>query len=409
MPERRLNGDGYMTTQAGWSRSARTTIARRAAGGLCAVALLAAAAGCGAGAADEQSGADGPIKVGGILSLSGGGSVFGEAERRAMELAVKTVNARGGVDGRQLELVLKDDKSQPSEALTVARQLITGDKVSAIFGASSGSSTLAVLPVATSGKVPVLAPNSTVSVTGEFPDYAFRTTPVDTAIVSATLEYLKKNGLTSAALLTESAAFGAQAGDAIEEAAGEYGVKIVAREQYDPSATDLKPELTKIRGRDPKIIIVWGTGPAPSIAFKNMRELRMDETPRLAPLGVATESNIKLADGAMDGVLIPGVIDSQQPENEAQQTFVDEYQKSFGNVPTTLDAIAWDPAFLFVEAAKQAGSTEPAEIQKALDGICDFEGAVGSYCYQKSHDGLGPDAVVFVKIEGTKFVSAGAQ
>jgi branched-chain amino acid transport system substrate-binding protein len=362
--------------------------------------------GCGGdGAAQGGGDAGEPVKVGAILSLSGGGSVFGQAEKRAMELAVKNVNAKGGADGHPIQLVVKDDKSQPSEALTVARQLITDEKVSAIFGASSGSSTLAFLPVATSMKVPVLAPNSTVSVTEKFPDLAYRTTPVDTAIVTATMNYLKEQNLTQVALLTEIAAFGAQAGDAIEDAAGPAGVKIVDREQYDPTATDLKPELTKIRGHNPQIVIVWGTGPAPSIAFKNMRELGMDDLPRLAPLGVATESNIKLADGAMDGVIIPGVIDTQNPGSEPKSDFTQSYKSEYGSVPTTLDAIAWDPAFLFAEAAKRANATDAEGIKKGLDELCGFKGAVGTYCYQKSHDGLGSDAVVFVQIKGTKFVS----
>lgn len=389
----------------------RRTVPRLVRASACVVVAVAAIAGCGSsggngGGAANGSGGNEPIKVGAILSLSGGGSVFGAAEKRALQLAVKTVNASGGAGGHQIQLAVQDDKSEPSEALTVARSLITDQHVSALIGASSGSSTLAFMPVATSSKVPVLAPNSTVSVTTQFPDYAYRTTPVDTAIVTATMQYLKQHSLTHASLLTESAAFGAQAGDALQKAAPKYGVDIVDREQYDPTTTDLKPELTKIRAKNPDIIIVWGTGPAPSIAFKNMRELGMSSTARLAPLGVATESNIKLANGAMDGVLIPGVIDSQNPDTPAKRNFVKTFKGAFGSLPTTLDAIAWDPAYLLAEAVKKAGGTDPAAIKKGLDGICNFQGAVGTYCYSKSHDGLGPDAVTFVKISGTKFVSA---
>jgi branched-chain amino acid transport system substrate-binding protein len=325
-----------------------------------------------------------------------------------MQLAVDTVNANGGVDGKKIDLIVQDDKSQPSEAITVARSLITSDHVSAIFGASSGSSTLAFLPVATAAKVPVLAPNSTVAVVAQFPQGAYRTTPSDTVVVDGVVKYLKEHHLTSVGLLTESAAFGAQAGDAIAKQAPAAGIKVVDREVYDPTATDLTAELTKIRAAKPQIVVVWGTGPAPSVAFKNMRELGMSDLPRLAPLGVATESNIKLADGAMDGVLIPGVIDAQKPANSAEKQFVSAFQKKYKALPTTLDAIAWDPAFLLQQAGKTAKSTDSTKLQAALNSLCNFDGVVGSYCYKKSHDGLSVDAITMVQVKGTDFVSVTA-
>lgn len=369
------------------------------------VVLSSTLASCGGGSSSDGD----EVKVGAILSLTGGGAVFGEAEKKSMELAVATVNKNGGANGKKIKLIIQDDKSQPSEAVTVARSLITQDQVTAIFGASSGSSTLAFLPVATSSKIPVLAPNSTVEVVEKFKEGVYRTTPVDTVIVEGTLKYLADQGLKKIGLLTESAAFGAQAGDAIEKQAPANGVEVVSREDYDPTTTDLKPELTKIRSKNPDVVVVWGTGPAPSVAFKNMRELNMSDLPRLAPLGVATQSNIKLADGAMDGVMIPGVIDSENPANDAEKKFVDTFNAKYKSLPTTLDAIAWDPAFLYAEAADKAGSTEASAVQKALDDLCDFEGVVGDYCYSKSHDGLGTDAVTIVKIDGTKFVSTDSQ
>lgn len=371
--------------------------------GAAAVTLCSTLAACGAGGGSAGAG---QVKVGAVLSLSGGGSVFGAAEKKAMELAVKTVNDKGGVDGKKIQLIVEDDKSEPSEALTVARDLVSSKNVVAIFGASSGSSTLAMLPLVTSQKIPVLAPNSTVDVTKKFPNGVYRTTPSDTVVVDGVIKYLKAKGLTKVGLLTETAAFGAQAGDALQKAAAPSGVTVVDREQYDPASTDLTTELTKIRGRQPSIVIVWGTGPAPSIAFKNMRQLGMSSLPRLAPLGVATESNIKLAGGAMDGVLIPGVIDAQKPANAAERAFVDAYQNSFHNLPTTLDAIAWDPAFLFAEAVKKAKSTDPKDIRAQLDNICGFEGVVGTYCYKTSHDGLTTQAIDVVQIQGDKFLSA---
>lgn len=371
--------------------------------GAAAVTLCGTLAACGAGGSSAGAG---QVKVGAVLSLSGGGSVFGAAEKKAMELAVKTVNDKGGVDGKKIQLIVEDDKSEPSEALTVARDLVSAKRVVAIFGASSGSSTLAMLPLVTSQKIPVLAPNSTVDVTKKFPNGVYRTTPSDTVVVDGVIKYLKAKGLTKVGLLTETAAFGAQAGDALQKAAAPSGVTVVDREQYDPASTDLTTELTKIRSRQPSIVIVWGTGPAPSIAFKNMRQLGMSSLPRLAPLGVATESNIKLAGGAMDGVLIPGVIDAQKPANAAERAFVDAYQTSFHNLPTTLDAIAWDPAFLFAEAVKKAKSTDPKDIRAQLDNICGFEGVVGTYCYRTSHDGLTTQAIDVVQIQGDKFLSA---
>jgi branched-chain amino acid transport system substrate-binding protein len=379
----------------------RTATAMSAVAAACGVLALSA---CGS-SSGGSGGDEGPIKVGGILSLSGAGSVFGQAEERSMRIAVDAINRNGGVDGRKIDLKVEDDRSEPSQALTAARSLIQDDKVSAIFGASSGTMTLAFLPVAKSLGTPVLAPNSTVSVTQEFPDNVFRTTPVDTAIVDAVVNYFRAHDIRRVALLTETAAFGAQAGDAIERAANSGGFEIVDREQYDPASTDLTPELTKIRSSRPDIVVVWGTGAAPSIAFKNMRSLGMSSLPRMAPLGVATESNIKLADGAMDGVIIPGVIDAANPGSDAQRTFVDEFRRSTGHVPTTLDAIAWDPAYLLAEAVRDARSTDPRAITRALDELCDFQGAVGTYCYSRTHDGLGPDAVTFVQIKGTDFAS----
>src|SRR5512140_2753353 len=195
-----------------------------------AVAALVAAMAAGPAWAQDRA-----VKVGVVLPLPGSQAKFGEIEKRSYEMAAEEINAKGGVNGKKIELFFEDDTGKPDVGRSGVEKLISREKVSVITGGYSSSVTAAATPVAQQYKVPfVICTGSADDITEKGYDQIFRVNPPASEYPNAVKTFLQEVGkdVKTVALLYENSAFGQSSSKSFEKDCGELGLKILVKEGY---------------------------------------------------------------------------------------------------------------------------------------------------------------------------------
>uniref|UniRef100_A0A7C3Z6M1 ABC transporter substrate-binding protein n=1 Tax=Desulfobacca acetoxidans TaxID=60893 RepID=A0A7C3Z6M1_9BACT len=351
------------------------------------------------------------LTVGGIFSITGPASYLGEPERNTLQMLVDEINAKGGIKGTPVRAVIYDDEANVTKARLHAEKLITNDQALAVIGPSLTHTSMTVLEVTQKAHTPLISCAAGVGITAPAKErqWVFKTAQTDAMAVSRILQYLQKQGLTKAAILTVSTGFGISGKEQLEAQAPKYGLQIVANEVFGEKDTDMTPQLTKIRGTDAQVVICWGTGPAPALVAKNMKQLGL-KIPLVQSHGAASKKFIELAGDAADGIIMPAgklVIYKQLPDSDPQkkvcQAYDEMYQKKFNAPASSFGGYAYDAMQMLKMAIEKVGP-DKAKIRDALENTKNYVGVSGIFNMSpEDHNGLTPDAFVMVKIEGGQF------
>ena len=222
------------------------------------ILLLAA---CSSSKETSSNGANSEtIKIAAIFSLSGGASPLGEPGHEALKLLVDMKNKEGGINGKKIELITYDDKSDQNEAVLAMKKAITQDKVAAVIGGTISGNALAMVPLAEQNKVPFIAAAASKLIyqdeAGKQRNYIFKVSPNDTHAVQKILEYFKAKGITDIAWLNVANSFGTGAHTEFQKMATDYGVKAIIEDEFEATVKDAKPMLTRVKKENPQAIIV---------------------------------------------------------------------------------------------------------------------------------------------------------
>lgn len=354
-----------------------------------------------------------PVKLGVVLSLSGPAAPFGIPERTAAEVAAKKINDEGGINGRPLELVIVDDKTDPTEAARVTQRLISSEKVVAIVGASTGSGTLALAPVAARNEVPVLAPNGTIGVTdkkAKFFPWVFRTSISDEVTIPALVDRAVASGQTRLAVFYQEDALGRFGMELLKKMAADSDrIEIVATAAVPLDATDITAQVTRIADSNPDAVILPLTSVGVGGYFlRTAHEIGLD-VPVYGPLGTAQYKILDLAgEDALKNFVVSNMID---PSNlsPAQQELYDMIRAA-GAEPAGgfTDLFGANSVMLAADAMKMATEITGKAIRDALESGEELAAwAATPYVYTKdNHDGLTADAIVWTKVENNRFTAA---
>jgi branched-chain amino acid transport system substrate-binding protein len=367
--------------------------------------LVLAWAGCGPAPKSQ------PYLVGGIFSITGPASYLGEPERNSMEMVAEAVNAKGGVKGHPLKLVIYDDEGDVTKARLHAEKLLQKDKALTIIGPSLTHTSMAVLEITQKAKLPLISCAAGMAITSPAKDrvWVFKTAQTDQMAVSRIYQYLQKHGLKKVAILTVSTGFGVSGKEQLLTQAPQHDIQVVAQEVFGEKDTDMTPQLTKMRGSDAQAVICWGTGPAPALVAKNMKQLGMT-IPLVQSHGAASKKFIELAGDAAEGIIMPAgklVIYKQLPDTDPQKAvckeYAEKYQAKFKAPESSFGGYAYD-AFRMLLAVMEKAGTDPAKIRAGLEGTKNFVGVSGIFNMSpEDHNGLTPAAFVMVKIHQGEF------
>jgi branched-chain amino acid transport system substrate-binding protein len=210
----------------------------------------------GSGSSSGKPEAGNTVRIGVITSLTGAQAAFGKAHKLGYEIAAADVNAKGGLLGRQVEVIVYDDQGKPDQAVQGASKLIDLDHVAILLGGYSSETTRAVIPAATQKGVPLIMPTGTADNLVETGSpWAFRICAGAKAYATAMADFLKNNGAPkTVAIIYENTNFGQANGKAMEIAAPAAGMTVVASEEYQARETDYKALLQRVKDKDPEAI-----------------------------------------------------------------------------------------------------------------------------------------------------------
>lgn len=368
--------------------------------------------------ADSASGGGDPIKVGSLFSVTGPPAVVGDKMRKGLELAVDELNAAGGVDGRQLEVVFYDPAGDTAKAVDQTRRLISRDAVDVVVGGGSQSGiALAMQPLlqradklfmATEGAREIVQPADERPTT-------FKSTFNDTVVLQRYADFWNARGVRSVGFLPDTSGFGESAKAELEALAPDAGIAVQS-ESFDPTATNLTPQLTNLRRANPQAYAAWTTTPAATTFLRNAQQLGLDGRALLGlGFGSADPAFYEQAGAAARGALLAAgklPVYDRLPDSDPQKAiitrFVEAYEARYDEPANVFAAQAYDGVQLVAQAIRAAGGDLSGEaLAKALEGLGSYQGVNGDFRYTaEDHSGLGVGAVAISEWDGRRFVPA---
>ena len=312
------------------------------------------------------------VKVGVLLPLTGSQAKFGEIEKRSYEMAAEEINAKGGVNGKKIELLFEDDTGKPDVGRSGVEKLISREKVPVITGGYSSSVTAAAAPVAQQFKVPfVICTGSADDITEKGYDYIFRINPPASEYPNAVKSFLQEVGkdVKTVALLYENSAFGQSSSKSFEEDAKELGLKILVKEGYQAGAIDFKPILTKVKAANPDMIYMVSYVMDASLLMRQSKELHIN--PKMfvgGGAGFTLPEFAKSAGDAADGVYSATLWVETLPFPGAKEYF-NKFRKKYGSETEYHGAEAYAAMYVVADALKRAKSSStptPKDVRDAL-------------------------------------------
>ncbi len=346
--------------------------------------LIALATACLMGTASAET-----IKIGVNEPLTGAFAASGTYVVNGAKIAADEINAKGGVLGKQIELVIEDNKSNPTEAAAVAEKLITRDKTPVMMGAWGSSLTLAVMPKLIEYEVPMVVETSSsgkITTTGN--PYIFRISPPSAIEAAAFAKIIDKLGLKKVDFLVINNDWGRGAAEDFGKMMKEKGIGVGLVETMDQGAQDMSAQLSKLKGSDSETIIVTAAVDQLTLLFKQAAALGLKK--RIITTGGSQNPDqiIAQAGAAANGTMhlttfLPWFPD-KTPNPEATTYFVSEWKKrGFDFAGCTESFRGYDGIRTAAAAIEKAGKAEPAAIKAALWDI-KLKGLNGDIVFQKS-------------------------
>jgi branched-chain amino acid transport system substrate-binding protein len=347
------------------------------------------------------------LKIGAVVSVTGPAAPLGEPEKNTLEMVRDQINARGGVNGRMVELIVYDDESDVNKAVLAAERLLKKDGVCAVIGPTTSGSTLAIMNRFPAAEVPLVSMSAAEKIVNPVNPWVFKVAPSDRHAAQRILKDARSRGFKKIAILTVSDGFGQAGREVLKELVPAGGFELAADEVYGPKDTDMTPQLTKIKDMAPDAVICWGTNPGPAVVARNRADLGLS-IPLYMSHGVASKKFIELAGPAAEGIMLPAgdlIVADQLPEGDSRKAlltgYARQYQQTFKSDVSTFGGHGWDALGMVAKAVEMAGSDKPAAIRENLEKITGFPGVGGVFSFSAAnHDGLDENAFEMVVVQG---------
>lgn len=335
--------------------------------GLAALCAIGALAGCAKKAGDSASG--GPtIKVGVYGSLTGSDATFGQSTKKGIELAVKEINAAGGVGGAKIALTVEDDQGRPEEAATVVDKLISQDNVITVIGEVASSRSIAAAPKCQAAGVPMISPSSTNPAVTKTGDYIFRVCFIDpfqgTVMAKFVHDNLHKKNV--AILKDVKSDYSVGLSQYFTETYTKLGGTIVGVESYSAGDTDFKPQLTALKSKNPDALFIPGYYTEVGLIARQAKDIGLNVV-LTGGDGWDSQDLVKVGGEALKGAFFSTHY-SAQDTSAAIQNYVTKFKAEYKEVPDAIGALAYDAGQIFAAALTRVNAKDPAAFKALLEG-----------------------------------------
>ena len=382
--------------------------------------LLLAAAAVSAALAYAPAEAADPIKIGVSGPFTGGSSSMGVSMRDGVKLAIDEINKAGGVLGRPLLAVERDDEARNELGVQIAQELINKERVVANLGYINTGVALASQRFYQEAEIPVINNVATGTViTQQFAkeraNYVFRTSAND-IIQSGMIvdEAIARRGFKKPAILADSTNYGQLGREDLERALAAKGVKAVATEKFNIGDTDMTAQLLRAKEAGADVILTYGIGPELAQVANGQAKLGW-KVPLIGSWTLSMATFIDTAGANGNGAVMPQTF-VQLPNTPRRDAFIKAYQAAYktDRMPSPVSAAqGYDSVFLLAAAIKQAGGTEGRKIREALENLNEkVEGVVTTYDHPFSktdHEAITSNIPVFGEVKGGRVQPAHAE
>lgn len=351
------------------------------------------------------------IKVGAILAVTGPASFLGGPEARTLEMLAEEVNKSGGINGKKIELIIKDSGANPEKAISFAKQLIEEEQVVAVIGPSTSGETMKVKKIFEQGSTPLLSCAAAEVIVDPVAQYVFKTPQKDSYAAQKIFETMKEMGISKIAVLAGNTGFGKAGKGQLLKIAPTMGIEVVATEVYDKKSTDLSAVIAKIKAnKDVQAVVNWSIVPAQAMVAKNMRQAGWD-VPLFQSHGFGNIKYVEAAGAAAEGIIFPAgrllVADSlaaDHPQKALLSKYINDYEGAFKEKASTFGGHGYD-AFIILMAAIEKAGPDKAKIRDEIEKLQNLPGTGGIFSFSaEDHNGLGIDSFEMITVKDGAFV-----
>lgn len=344
-----------------------------------------------------------PIKIGYFGDQTGPTYNFGQSALNGVLMAAAQANQDGGINGRQIDVVIQDDRGSPEEAARLTAKLIDQDKVVAIIAGGTSGNSRAAAPKAQASRIPLISPSSTDPAVTQTGDYIFRACFVDSfqgeVMASFAVNTLKAKK--AAILFDLNSPYGRGLTEFFEASFRKLGGEIVNKQSYIQGDVEFKGQLSSIKTAEPDVIYIPGYYGEVALIAKQARALGLQQ-PLLGGDGWDAPELWQLGGDALNGSYISTHYSVDDPSPQIQ-SFVQAYKQRYGNlIPDAHAALAYDAANLLFDAIKRAGITDGPRLRDALAQTKNFDGVTGLISMDADRDAVKP--AVVLKLQDASFI-----
>ncbi len=371
--------------------------------------LVALAAMLGAAAAQAQE----PLKLGLVAAMSGQSAKSGEAIVRGLNIALDEINAAGGILGRKVQLVVRDDESNPAKGVVAARELVQREKVAAMFGGLDTPVSLAIVPFANQAKVPfmgVWAAGTPITRNGATENYVFRVSAVDELVDIALVDYaVKKYASKKPGMILVNNAWGESNEVGLKAALAAKSMTAAGIEKFEGSDVDVVPQLSRLKAAGADVLFLVGNvGPSAQVV-KSLDRMSWN-VPIVSHWGPAGGRFTELAGPSAEKVHFIQTFSFSGKLSAKGQSVLGALKKKYPEIQTLADvtpavgiANAYDAMHLTALAIAKAGSVDGPKVREGFYAIDSYDGLIKSYkkpFTPANHDALGPNDYLFTYFKG---------
>ena len=335
------------------------------------------------------------------MSLTGSTANFGISSTNGIKMAADEVNATGGINGKQIEVLVQDDRSDASEAATIVTKFVTQDQVHAILGEVASSRSIAAAPIAQNAKIPMLTPSSTNPEVTKKGNFIFRSCFIDPVQGAAIAQFAAKtlNAKTAAIMVDRKNDYSTGLEKVISEVFTRMGGRIVATQSYQEGDQDFNAQLTSLKGGNPEVIFVPGYYNDVGLIAKQARDKGIT-VPLIGGDGWDSAQLYAIGGTALNGSYFTNHYSPYDTDPKVQK-FVNDYKSRYNTIPDALAATAYDAALIMFDAIKRAPSLDGTAIRDALAATKAFPGVTGTVTFNENRDAVKPIVMIEIKDGGT--------
>lgn len=354
------------------------------------------------------------VKIGSVLSLTGGAATLGDPELKTLQMYVEEANKAGGLLGRRIELVHYDDGSEPAKANGLIKRLLEDDKVDMLIGGTTTGASMAIYPLVEKAKIPFISLAGATVIAEPAKTWMFKISHHDRMVGEKVMADMKARGITSIGMLSDTSGYGQSARKEMQAVAQRLGVTIAVDETFNTKDTDVTAQLAKMKSNPAvKAIFVVSFGQGAIVATKNIAQLGIT-LPHYQAHGSASKEYIRLAGASAEGVRLPApalMVAAELPDNDPQKQisldYAAAYEARYKTDLSPFGAYTRDAFFLWADAVKRAGGFDKAKVRDAIESTKGLAGTCGIVNMSaEDHLGLDVSAFKLVTVKNGAFVLA---